>query len=79
VFVVLDRLNSVLFPDSLNKDGEFLFKIPKGSISTVIAYTQDNDRHYFGMKKLLSNQPLLKLSQEEMQIKKIKEIVATLR
>lgn len=52
VFVVLDTLNSVVFPNSINKNtNEFIFTIPKNVSISIIAYRKSGDKHYLGIER----------------------------
>ncbi len=56
VAVVLDSLNSVLYPESFNKTNDsFVFLLPKNTPITVIAFMSDSKRHYFGTVKAKSD------------------------
>lgn len=71
-FIVLDSLNSVLFPNKIDStENEYTFFIPKGKSISVVAYSKEGDRHYLGVNRSISNDTLLHVTQVEMSREKI--------
>lgn len=79
VFIVLDSLNSVLYPDSVNKEANaYVFSIPKEISISVVAYRKLGNSHYLGIEKTKSNSQNLYVNQFEMPLRNVTESVKRL-
>ncbi len=80
VFVVLDSLNSVMYPDSINtKANQYLFKIPEGKPITILAFNQDGGKYLFAIQKINTDLKRASLKQAEWALVKIKEEISNLK
>lgn len=79
LFIVLDSLNSVLYPDSIVKaTNEYLFSIPKGISISVVAYRKYDGKHYLGIERIKSSSLNLEVKQIESSLDKIREEIKKL-
>jgi hypothetical protein len=78
-FIVLDSLNSVLYPDNVNEvTNEFTFFIPKGISISIVAYRKNGDKHYLGIDRTKSDSQNIFVRQLEMPLDKIRNEVKEL-
>jgi hypothetical protein len=79
VFMVLDSLNAVFFPDSVNRTtNEYYFRIPDGVAITAISYRKENDAHFFGKHKARSRAGSLTLTPQERTMDEIRQEIKAL-
>jgi hypothetical protein len=80
VFLVMDSLNVVMYPDSTHeKLNEYFFKIPNGKPITVVAYRKDGDKHWFDIQKTNSDMGQVNPIQKEWAMEKVKEQINALK
>ena len=79
IFIVLNKLKSVLFPDSINENGtQYFFIIPKNIDITVVSYLKDDDKHFFDLMATNSSSNNITIKLREKKLDKIREEVKKL-
>jgi hypothetical protein len=77
VNIILDSLNSVLYPDSVNETQDiFMFMMPKNLRATAISYAEYGKDTYFN--KVQINEDTLKVELAPMNIDDIRKLIETL-
>lgn len=82
VFVLLDSLNSVLYPDPDSMDSKnksYTFNLPKGKSISVVSYKAEDTKHLFDMQKTNSSQGKVLMEEQLMSLKNIKEVIKNLQ
>lgn len=82
VFIVLDSLNSVIYPDTVDfETNDYVFSLPRDKLVSIVAYNKDDGKHYMGVERTKSGPKNLFVQQKEeslaeirRQIKQISEV-----
>jgi hypothetical protein len=72
VFIIIDSLNSVLYPDSIvEKSNNYIFSIPEDLKISIVAYRKDNNKYYLGTERTNSTFSKVTISQTEKPLDNI--------
>lgn len=86
VFIVLDSLNSVMYPDSVvntrindNVTSSRVFKLPKNKAVTIISYRSDQEGgHQLGVTKSNTSKKEISVEQETKTLDQIRNLIKNL-
>jgi hypothetical protein len=79
VFIIIDSLNSVLYPDSaVKKTNDYIFSIPRDLEISIVAYRKENDRYYLGIERVKSTTSKVTIRQSEKPLDKINQDIERL-
>ena len=73
VFVVVDSLNSIFYPDDVNEEAnEYVFYIPKKMSIRVVAYNKTDGKHFFKVVRTKSDAIKMNVVLAEATLENIK-------
>ena len=79
VFIVLDSLNSVIYPDyDPESNDAYKFSLPEDLSITIVGYTFDEDLHLFGLSTTNTSQEEILLHQEPKELPEIEKTIKEL-
>lgn len=79
MYLVIDSLNSVLYPDSIIKNtSEYIFNIPENISISIVAYRKSKDKHFFKIERTKSNIQNISIQLTEAPLDKIRYEIKSL-
>lgn len=76
VFMVVDSLNSIFFPDSIREaSNEYIFYITLNISVSVIAYNKTDDKHFFKVTETKSDSTKINVKLTEVSLEDIRNAI----
>jgi hypothetical protein len=79
MLLVLDSLNSVIYPDSINElTNDYIFKVPNNIAISIVAYRKLNEKHFFKIERTKSDSQTKQITLNEAPLDEIRNEIKKL-